>query len=377
MELNEKVKELARKIDDQKKHVQTEQAAKMSFVVPFLQMLGYDVFNATEVIPEYTADWGIKKGEKVDYAIKINGKFVMLIECKPIDDKLDAAKEDQLARYFANLLEAKIGVLTNGIIYKFYTDLNEHNIMDRVPFFVFDFSNPKEKLIQRLEMFTKTKIIQTDTVNSDIVKLRNYSATVDIINKDFQSPSEEWVRYIIKQLPFKKSATDAILEEFKTHTKKAIEQYEQNYFDEQLRKLRDSAKAAEEVTQKAEQIETPKTNIFTTVHELQALSIVRAILHNKNVSTDKVALKDYENYCNIEFKSQGRPCIVRLHFNEAEQGKYFISFPGNPDLDPLGKIMILDVDAINEHSDKIIATVKRFLEMKEKLSSDVKVEPNQ
>jgi len=158
MEFIDKVKELARKIDEQKKLVLTEQGAKTSFVMPFLQMLEYDVFSASEVIPEYIADWGIKKGEKVDYAIKVGGKFVMVIECKPIEDKLDASKEDQLARYFANISDAHIGVLTNGILYKFYTDLNEPNIMDRDPFFIFDFGNLNEKLIPRLEMFNKTRV---------------------------------------------------------------------------------------------------------------------------------------------------------------------------------------------------------------------------
>ncbi len=366
MDFIEKIKDLAKRIEEQKKVVATEQAAKTSMVMPFLQLMGYDVFNASEVIPEYIADWGAKKGEKVDYAIKVGGKFVMLIECKPANDKLDASKESQLARYFTNIPEARIGMLTNGIIYKFYTDLNEPNIMDVDPFLVFDFSQINERIAMKLEMFTKEKITNTDSVTSDIVKLRNYSATSEVVFKELSEPSDELIRHIIKQLPFKKIANEAALAEFRIHVKKAIEQFEHNFFDEQIRKLQEATKTEENEQKPLEtQPEPPRNQIITTVQEYQALSIVKTILFNI-ISSDKVGIKDFEGYCNIVYKVQGSPCIIRLFFNEAEQGKLYISFPANEEYEKLGRMAIKDIDSINNHSEKIIATVKKLMEQKDK-----------
>ena len=47
--------------------VATEEATKASLVMPFFQLLGCDIFNPMEFVPEFTADVGVKKGEKVDY----------------------------------------------------------------------------------------------------------------------------------------------------------------------------------------------------------------------------------------------------------------------------------------------------------------------
>ncbi len=90
MEFQNKLKELAERVANLKENIQTEEATKNAFIMPFIQILGYDVFNPTEVIPEFVADLGIKKGEKVDYAIIQNGTPTMLIECKHWGENLDA-----------------------------------------------------------------------------------------------------------------------------------------------------------------------------------------------------------------------------------------------------------------------------------------------
>lgn len=109
-----------------------EEQTKMYLIAPFLNLMGYNVFNPDDVIAEFVADIGNKKGEKVDYALKINGEIEILIEAKAIKDPL-FTHDTQLKRYF-NVTKAKIGILTNGIIYKFFTDLDEKNIMDNKPF---------------------------------------------------------------------------------------------------------------------------------------------------------------------------------------------------------------------------------------------------
>jgi predicted type IV restriction endonuclease len=375
MDFLERVKELGKKISDQRGIVQTEEAAKTSFVMPFLQTLGYEVFNAAEVIPEFIADWAAKKGEKVDYMIKVANQTVMLIECKQANDALDASKESQLANYFHHVQECNIGVLTNGIVYKFYTDLNAENIMDTEPFFVFDFGTLKDGHISKLEMFSKANITKTDVINSDIIKIRNYAAAVEVLRREFANPSEDLVKYVIKQMPFIKRANETVVEEFREHIKKAVIQFEQDFFDAQIARLKETTQSPPTDQQaKPSEIITEKPAIQTTVEEMQALAIVCSLLY-KTVPSEKIVLKDSENYCDISYATAGSPRIVRLHFND--QNHLFISFPGNPDLVTLGKVEIKSVEKLNEHSDKITSTVSKILSAREQAKEQSKKEPKQ
>lgn len=135
----------------------TEEAAKHALVLPFIQALGYDIFNPAEVVPEYTADFGLKQGEKVDYAIfreDSTGEPAMLIECKKVTDPLDVAKASQLSRYFSQT-PTHIGILTNGIVYKFFSDIDAENVMDATPFLVIDITKLDTKDTSALNHFSK------------------------------------------------------------------------------------------------------------------------------------------------------------------------------------------------------------------------------
>jgi len=140
----------AQKIKDA---IATEDATKTSLIMPFFQMMGYDIFNPMEFVPEFTADVGIKKAEKVDYAVCFDGNPVILIECKKCGEVLDK-HSSQLFRYFGTTT-AKFAILTGGIIYKFFTDLNEQNKMDLEPFLVFNILDVPEHVVQELRRFAK------------------------------------------------------------------------------------------------------------------------------------------------------------------------------------------------------------------------------
>jgi predicted type IV restriction endonuclease len=122
MDFIDRIRELASRAPKQLPHIQTEEATKNALVMPFIGALGYNVFDPTEVTPELTADVGIKKGEKVDYAILQDGQPIMLFECKWHGAELKDGHASQLYRYFS-VTHARFGVLTNGIIYRFFTDL--------------------------------------------------------------------------------------------------------------------------------------------------------------------------------------------------------------------------------------------------------------
>ena len=118
MDFKDYIKELSNRVAKLKDQIATEEATKNAFIMPFIQMLGYDVFNPLEVVPELDCDLIKKKGEKIDYAIMKEDDPIMLFECKHWKQDLDL-HSTQLQKYFV-ASKAKFGVLTNGIIYRFY-----------------------------------------------------------------------------------------------------------------------------------------------------------------------------------------------------------------------------------------------------------------
>ena len=145
---------ISRRAEEQRERLTTEESIKTALVLPFLEALGYDFHNPSEVAAELSADTGTKTSEKVDYAIMRDGKPVLLFECKPLGNPMGAAQISQLTRYFNNT-DAIIGVLTNGILYKFFTDLDKINIMDQSPFLEVDISNANQRDVAELQRFAK------------------------------------------------------------------------------------------------------------------------------------------------------------------------------------------------------------------------------
>ena len=155
MDLVERMREFSNQAPRRLEHIKTEEATKTSFVMPFIQALGYNVFDPTEVVPEYTADVGTKKGEKVDYAIVRDGRPIILIEAKSATSNLNEEHASQLFRYFS-VTEARFGILTNGLQYRFYADLEKENHMDEKPFLIIDILNFDSRPMSQLKKFTKS-----------------------------------------------------------------------------------------------------------------------------------------------------------------------------------------------------------------------------
>lgn len=166
MEFEEKLASLAAKIRQQKSAIQTEEATKTAFVMPFIQsVLGYDVFNPLEVVPEFTSDIGTKKGEKVDYAILKEGEIQILIESKKVGEPLNINHASQLFRYF-HVTNARISILTNGQVYKFFTDLDAPNKMDEKPFLELDLLDIDDHAIPELQKLTKSAFDVESIINA-------------------------------------------------------------------------------------------------------------------------------------------------------------------------------------------------------------------
>lgn len=307
MDFFEEIKSFANQIDTRISVCQTEEATKMSLIVPFFQMLGYDVFNPTEFCPEFTADVGIKKGEKVDYAIMENGNPVVLIECKWCGEKLDKYGS-QLFRYFSTTT-AKFGILTNGVNYKFYTDLEEANKMDLVPFLEIDLKNIKENQLAELRKFCKSNF-DSDRIFSTAEELKYSTLIKQLLTSELDNPSESFVRYVLNNI-YDGVKTQKALEKFSPIIKKSFNTFVNEVVNQKISSaLTKESDTKEEIEEVGEFVES---KIVTTQEELDAFYIIRAIL-SEFVPIDDIIYRDTERYFGVFYKNL-RQTLCRLNIN--------------------------------------------------------------
>jgi predicted type IV restriction endonuclease len=323
MAFEENLKNLITRIKSMKNSISTEEATKTSIIMPFFQILGYDVFNPVEFIPEYTADVGIKKGEKVDYAICLNDKLTILIEAKSINQQLEK-HDSQLFRYFGTTA-AKFAILTNGLIYRFYTDLDEQNRMDSTPFFEIDLEDISDSQIAELKKFCKenfdlSKILDTAS------ELKYLSMIKRVLKEQFINPSDDFVKFILSQEVYDGMKTQSVIDKYKPIVKKSISQYinelvndkiQNALKDEDAHPVSEASAPEDDETKDEEPIEIqPENLIVTTEDEMQAYYTVKAIL-SKDFDISRIGYKDTRSYFSIIIDGMVSKWICRLYFKES------------------------------------------------------------
>lgn len=289
-----------------------EANTKASLVMPFLQSMGYDVFNHNEVANEYTAEFGTKKGEKVDIAIIKDGEPVILIECKPLGSELDVEKCSQLFRYFTVKPEVRIGILTNGQKYLFFSDLDNQNIMDSKPFMEVDLLNFNERLLPELQKLTK-EAWDLESALSAAEILKYTRAIKIIISQDMQDPSENVIRHYAMQC-YDGKLTHKVIDMFRPIIKRAFSEYISDLISKRL----DNIKNSEDNIIEIENSENNKSKnfpddngIITYENEINAYKIVKLIL-KETVNEDRVVMRDQKTYCGILLDDNNRKPICRL-----------------------------------------------------------------
>lgn len=313
MSFEEKLKNYVSRIESIKNNIQTEEATKTSLIMPFFQMLGYDVFNPNEFIPEFIADIGIKKGEKVDYAIVLNDEVVMLIEAKPISEKLEK-HSSQLFRYFGTS-KAKFAILTNGNNYKFYTDLEKTNVMDSVPFLDVNIDDLSDSEIQELKKFQKDNF-DINEIFSTASNLKYLNQIKKVLKEEFANPSDELVKLILNQGIYEGVKTSTIIEKYKPIIKRSFN----SYLNELVNSRLQNAINKEETIDEPENIPREE-KIITTSDEIQSYYIVKSIL-SEYCSPKKIYYKDTESYFGILYDNKVTKWICRVYLKESV--KYII-----------------------------------------------------
>ena len=307
MEINNKLKQLSDKIVNLKEQIQTEEATKTAFILPFINLLGYDIFNPIEVVPEFTADIGLKKGEKVDYAIIEDGEPILIIECKHWKENLDI-HNSQLFRYF-HASKSKFALLTNGIEYRFYSDIDATNKMDEKPFLEFDITKIKENTITEITKFHKTNFdIKKIVDNASSLK---YSKEIKkIFEKQLTDPASDFIRFFTSKI-YEGRQTEKVLEQFKDLVSKSINQFITEKVNDRLH----NALQKEEEQQVIENVEVvEESKIITTEEELEAYKVVVAILRKK-IPSERIVYRDTQSYFGVLLDNNNRKPLCRFHFN--------------------------------------------------------------
>ncbi|QJD84006.1 type I restriction endonuclease [Cohnella herbarum] len=348
----DQIKSLARRVQKMKDSILTEEATKMSVLMPFFQALGYDVFNPEEFLPEFVADVGIKKGEKVDYAILQNGKPVILIEAKSIQEIL-TKHDSQLFRYFGTT-SAKFAILTNGITYRFYTDLEEQNKMDTSPFFEFNLFEIKDHQLVELHKFQKDKF-SIENINTTAEELKYTNEIKRFIKNQWEVPTDDFISFILSDVyPGKK--TKQVIEKFNGIVKKSMNEFINDLLNEKIQSALATTNVVpttlSEVAATASEPVIEETGIVTTQEEIEGYITVKVLLQ-ETIAPDRVHYRDNLSYFNILIDNSIRKWVCRLYLNSSNWSVVFND-------ESTTSVKINSVSDLLNHKEKIVEVAKKF-----------------
>lgn len=349
MSFNDDLKLFATRVSSLKETIATEEATKMSMVIPFFQLLGYDVFNPAEFCPEYTADVGIKKGEKVDYAILINSVPEILIECKWCGENL-TKHGSQLFRYFGTS-PAKFGILTNGLVYQFFTDLDEANKMDLTPFLEINLCDLKDVQLNELRKFTKENF-DKDNIFSTASELKYSTLIKGLLSAALDEPDDDFVRYILSNV-YDGQKTQKVIDRFKPIVKKSFTGFINDIVNQKISSALTPESTDTDVPDAPEE-SAPK--IVTTADELESFYIIRGMLAG-TVPVEDVVYRDTESYFGILYKNNNRKPICRIDLDK--KNKQLLIPDENKVFE---RIYINSLNDLYSYQEKLIAVVKRYID---------------
>lgn len=314
MDFQERVASLAKKIETLREKVLTEAATKDAFIAPFItHVLGFDVSNPDDARPECVADVRGSRGEKVDYALFKDGKMVLAVECKHWSVQFSTRHEGQLQRYF-EMTETRFALLTNGIEYRFYTDLDAPNKMDAKPFFVFNIFQRTDSQLRELEKFCRQNF-DVESILESGRHLKYSSAIREELEKFFQNPTDEQVRLFARNAYAGKVISQKALEVLKPLFKTTLTQY----ISDRVRFLFDEA-MRQNASEEQEDIPAFPVDdgIDTTEEELAGFAIIQSIA-SQQIDSQRVAYRDAKSYFAILLDDKNNRPICRLYYNRSKK----------------------------------------------------------
>ena len=349
MDLATQLRAIADRAVQQADRLGTEEATKNALIMPFINALGYNVFDPTEVVPEYTADVGIKKGEKVDYVIMRDGNPAILIECKTIGTSLDNAVMSQLFRYFT-VTDARFGVCTDGVVYRLFSDLEKPNRMDEKPFLEFDIRNLQVDVVEQLRKLSKAEFDQ-EAVLASASELKYISEIKKILGKQLDSPDEDVVRLLAGRVTDARF-TQAVRRQFEGLVKTAFRDLIRERVQVRLQSALEGTELPD-VEEESEQHEVvaEEAEIVTTSEELEAFFIVKSILREV-IAPHRIVARDVRSYFGVLLDDNNRKPLARLHLNGTV--KYLGLFDNSEKREE--RVRLETLDDIYLHRERLLST---------------------
>jgi hypothetical protein len=252
--------------------------------------------------------------------------------------------------------DARVAVLTNGVVYDFYSDVDKPNKMDEKPFFSFNLENQKPHDLKTLESFRKnsfdvSKIIQ----EAGNLKIQNLLRKE--IEKEFSSPSDEFIRLLASRV-HQGNVTQAVKERFSKLVANSLTMFVRDLVNERLASAINASNANGAVEEATDDVPTPE-EIITTQEELSGFHIVQAI-SSRVVDPKRVVMRDQQSYCGVLLDDTNRKPIVRMHFNGLTK-KYVGTFKGKDET----KHLISEVTQIYQLEPLILDRLKELAGQKE------------
>lgn len=337
MGLKELILQLSERLCRQKNEALTEEATKISFILPFLKSLGYDIFNPSEVRPEADCDYGSRKDNKIDFIVSIDKTPAILIECKHWTENL-CNHIHQLARYYP-ASDARVAVLTNGVQYYIFADLNKINIMDKEPFYTFDISNMSDDDIEIINMLSKENFNE-QAIISKARDIMDYNIIYETLQKELSDPSTEFVRFM-----YRKSirSTESISGNKLCHFKDVLQRAIKSVMDNNCTETNEKGGIAD--------------------NELHSI-LDRVISTMTNGVPDKdYIIRHFKTYSTVSFK---RPYLwfVRVYYNGWD--KCYISFlnslEGKGEANKTKISCISDIDNLKPQMQQSLKSVKLWIQ---------------
>lgn len=349
MELVDRFKALGQKAQKIGATLGTEEATKTALIMPFIQLLGYDVFDPSEVIPEYQAQAGVKKDQRVDYAICKNGEPIILIEAKAFGSTLDKEQLDQLKRYFPFVKSARVGILTDGNRYRFFSDLEADNVMDDSPYMELALDSLEEDTLSKLLFLAKDKY-NADSMVRQAEQLKYTKQFKSILTQQFEAPEEDFFLFFARKV-WTGRITENVKDKLTPLLKESFRQWTEERINDRLRKAieGDGKQEAEELPAIGDADPAPNEL------DILGLNIVKAILAG-TCDTSRLSLRANKSYCALVLDENIRKTLVRFYFQNPERLR--MDLYGHMRVDP--PFPIPSVESIYEHRDQILEIFRRI-----------------
>lgn len=322
MGFTEDVAKLSERIRRHSERNLGEEATKQALILPLIQTLGYDILEPEELLPEYVADFAtkVKPLKKVDYAIAINKTIVMVVEAKACNEKPEA-HDGQLAYYFNGLGSAKVAIVTNGVEYRFFTDLRAANKMDADPFFSFNVLKYEPKDLENLKLFHRENFDAT-AIGKQAEEMIYVKGMTQLIGNLLRTPSKEFMRFLLKEIgdfspnyKIEGQINDKRIATFEPIIKKSLQNSLVDLMTSSINKemnqdgekvlVTATAPSVQEIQEEPEAEELEVEKIVITAEELEAFDKIKTIADSSSQKKQDIGFKKVTAYVGVHAGKPG------------------------------------------------------------------------